>query len=124
MVFRLENGWTARAAYSISRHGGRANAVAALQPVSPQTNGDAGIHVHSRSLGRRHCIRVGESHHLVYHGLLIAGSTVALLEDLGHEVVEVHSAREALQLLKGGLDADLLITDTSNGSSAWRTMSR
>jgi CheY-like chemotaxis protein len=35
--------------------------------------------------------------------LLIAASTVALLEDLGHEVVEVHSAREALQLLEGGL---------------------
>ncbi len=43
--------------------------------------------------------------------LLIAGSTVALLEDLGHEVVEVHSAREALQLLKAGLPTDLLITD-------------
>jgi signal transduction histidine kinase len=43
--------------------------------------------------------------------LLIAGSTVALLEDLGHEVVEVHSAREALQLLEGGLPTDLLITD-------------
>ena len=42
---------------------------------------------------------------------LIAGSSVALLEDLGHEVVEVHSAREALQLLEGGLLADLLITD-------------
>jgi CheY-like chemotaxis protein len=43
--------------------------------------------------------------------LLIAGSTVALLEDLGHEVVEVHSAREALQLLEGGLPTDLLIMD-------------
>jgi signal transduction histidine kinase len=43
--------------------------------------------------------------------LLIAGSTVALLEDLGHEVVEVHSAHEALQLLEGGLPTDLLITD-------------
>ena len=43
--------------------------------------------------------------------LLIAGSTVALLEDLGHEVVEVHSAREALQLLEGGLATDLLMTD-------------
>jgi CheY-like chemotaxis protein len=43
--------------------------------------------------------------------LLIAGSTVALLEDLGHEVVEVHSALEALQLLEQGLATDLLITD-------------
>ena len=48
---------------------------------------------------------------LVDDDLLIAGSTVALLEDLGHEVVEVHSAREALQLLEQGLAADLLITD-------------
>jgi signal transduction histidine kinase len=43
--------------------------------------------------------------------LLIAGSTVDLLEDLGHEVIEVHSAAEALRLLDGGLAADLLITD-------------
>lgn len=43
--------------------------------------------------------------------LLIAGSTVALLEDLGHEVVEVHSALEALRLLEEGLATDLLITD-------------
>lgn len=43
--------------------------------------------------------------------VLIAGSTVALLEDLGHEVVEVHSAQEALRLLEGGLPTDLLITD-------------
>ena len=43
--------------------------------------------------------------------LLIAGSTVDLLEDLGHEVIEVHSATEALRLLEGGLAADLLITD-------------
>jgi signal transduction histidine kinase/ActR/RegA family two-component response regulator len=43
--------------------------------------------------------------------LLIAGSTVALLEDLGHEVTEVHSAEAALRLLDEGLPADLLITD-------------
>jgi signal transduction histidine kinase len=42
---------------------------------------------------------------------LISGSTVALLEDLGHDVTEVHSAREALRLLEEGLRADLLITD-------------
>jgi signal transduction histidine kinase len=43
--------------------------------------------------------------------ILIAGSTVSLLEDLGHEVTEVHSAEAALQLLDEGLPADLLITD-------------
>lgn len=43
--------------------------------------------------------------------VLIADSTVALLEDLGHEVIEVHSAEAALRLLDEGLPADLLITD-------------
>jgi signal transduction histidine kinase len=43
--------------------------------------------------------------------LLIAGSTVDLLEDLGHHVIEAHSAIEALRLLESGLAADLLITD-------------
>ena len=43
--------------------------------------------------------------------LLIAGSTVDLLEDLGHQVIEAHSAIEALRLLEGGLATDLLITD-------------
>jgi CheY-like chemotaxis protein len=42
---------------------------------------------------------------------LIAASTAALLQDLGHEVIEVHSAREALKLLQGGMLTDLLITD-------------
>jgi CheY-like chemotaxis protein len=42
---------------------------------------------------------------------LIAGSTVALLEDLGHHVIEARSAREALDQLEGGLAADLLMTD-------------
>jgi signal transduction histidine kinase len=48
---------------------------------------------------------------IVDDDVLVAGSTVALLEDLGHEVVEVHSGREALELLENGLHADLLITD-------------
>jgi signal transduction histidine kinase len=42
---------------------------------------------------------------------LIAASTVSLLEDLGHDVIEAHSALEALGLLERGLVPDLLITD-------------
>jgi signal transduction histidine kinase len=42
---------------------------------------------------------------------LIAGSTVALLEDLGHVVVAATSGREALRLLSDGLAPDLMITD-------------
>jgi signal transduction histidine kinase len=42
---------------------------------------------------------------------LIAASTVALLEDLGHRVVEAHSGKEAIAILKNGLKPDLVITD-------------
>jgi nitrogen-specific signal transduction histidine kinase/CheY-like chemotaxis protein len=42
---------------------------------------------------------------------LIAGSTLALLEDLGHLVVPAGSGTEALELLSGGLRPDLMITD-------------
>ncbi|MBV8592699.1 MAG: response regulator, partial [Caulobacteraceae bacterium] len=42
---------------------------------------------------------------------LVAAGTVAMLEDLGHEVVEVHSAPEALRLLDSRADVDLVITD-------------
>ena len=42
---------------------------------------------------------------------LIGGSTAALLEDLGHIVVEANSGTEALRLLSDGLEPNLLITD-------------
>ncbi len=48
---------------------------------------------------------------LVDDDALIASSTLALLEDLGHKVVEASSGAEALKLLDGGLQPDLIITD-------------
>ncbi|TDH64358.1 response regulator [Dankookia rubra] len=42
---------------------------------------------------------------------LVLASTAAMLEDLGHSVVEAASAAEALDRLRGGLAADLVITD-------------
>jgi len=42
---------------------------------------------------------------------LIAASTVALLEDFGHHVVEAHSGKEALIKLQEGFKPDLVITD-------------
>jgi signal transduction histidine kinase len=48
---------------------------------------------------------------LVDDDVLIAGSTVALLEDLGHKVVEAHSGAEAMTMIDGGLSPDLVITD-------------
>ena len=42
---------------------------------------------------------------------LIASSTVALLEDLGHRVFEANSGLEALALIEAGLHPDLVITD-------------
>jgi signal transduction histidine kinase len=42
---------------------------------------------------------------------LVLDSTVALLEDLGHEVVEAGSADEALEVIRGDRPLDLMITD-------------
>lgn len=50
---------------------------------------------------------------LVDDDVLIAMSSVDMLLDLGHEVVEAHSGAEAIGLLKQGECFDLLITDYS-----------
>jgi CheY-like chemotaxis protein len=48
---------------------------------------------------------------LVDDDALIAASTAAMLEDLGHRVFEAHSGKDALALLEEGLQPDLVITD-------------
>jgi signal transduction histidine kinase len=48
---------------------------------------------------------------LVDDDALIATSTAALLEDLGHRVMEFRSGEEALAAIRGGLRPDLVITD-------------
>lgn len=45
--------------------------------------------------------------------ILIAMSTVAMLEDLGHEVFQADSGEEALQILRSDVEIDLLLTDFS-----------
>jgi len=42
---------------------------------------------------------------------LIAMSTVDMLEDLGHAVIEAHSGRQALEIIETGRSLDLLMTD-------------
>lgn len=44
---------------------------------------------------------------------LIAMCTVEMLEDLGHDVIEVNSGSRALDVLQNGRPIDLLITDYS-----------
>jgi PAS domain S-box-containing protein len=44
---------------------------------------------------------------------LIAMSTVDMLEDLGHEVIEAHSGERALEILRDRRTIDLLVTDYS-----------
>lgn len=44
---------------------------------------------------------------------LILMSTAAMIEDLGHEVIEASSGSAALELLRTGNKIDLLITDFS-----------
>ncbi len=43
--------------------------------------------------------------------VLVAMNTTAMLEDLGHEAVEVHSGQQALEALERAADFDLVITD-------------
>lgn len=50
---------------------------------------------------------------LVDDDVLIAMSASDMLTDLGHEVVEAHSGRDALDLIDRGATFDLLITDYS-----------
>jgi PAS domain S-box-containing protein len=50
---------------------------------------------------------------LVDDDVLIAMSSADMLTDLGHDVVEAHSGKEALGLIDGGARFDLLITDYS-----------
>jgi CheY-like chemotaxis protein/two-component sensor histidine kinase len=42
---------------------------------------------------------------------LVLQGTAAMLEDIGHEVIETNSAREALNVLESGKPIDLVITD-------------
>jgi signal transduction histidine kinase len=48
---------------------------------------------------------------LVEDDPIVAASTGAMLEDLGHTIVEADSAQRALDLLRGGASIDLMITD-------------
>jgi CheY-like chemotaxis protein len=43
--------------------------------------------------------------------LLVAMNTTAMLEDLGHQAIEVHSGKLALDALEHAADFDLMITD-------------
>jgi signal transduction histidine kinase/CheY-like chemotaxis protein len=48
---------------------------------------------------------------LVDDDLLIAMSTVDMLEDLGHTVIAAHSGEHALEIIRGGRAIDLMMTD-------------
>ena len=48
---------------------------------------------------------------VVNDDVLVCAGTAAMLEDLGHTVLEAHSGAEALALLQSGRQIDLLITD-------------
>ncbi len=68
----------------------------AKQPVVPERNGEAVEKI---------TILV------VDDDALIAMSTVDMLEDLGHDVIEANSGDRALEILRGDLAVDLLVTD-------------
>jgi PAS domain S-box-containing protein len=74
--------------------------VAASAAVSPREEEDATPHGPRR-------LRVL----VVDDDVLVAMNTTAMLEDLGHEAVEVHSARQALEALESANGFDVVITD-------------
>lgn len=73
----------------------RADSSAAPDPVAAATAADAPV---SRVL-------------VVDDDVLVASLTTAMLEELGHEVIEVHSGEAALKVLAAGAPVDLMMTD-------------
>ncbi|MBW6425230.1 response regulator [Rhizobium sp. XQZ8] len=67
---------------------------------------DASLAEHPAAAGPKRILLVDDD-------VLIAMSSADMLTDLGHEVVEAHSGKEALELIDGGAIFDLLITDYS-----------
>ncbi|MDH7638230.1 PAS domain S-box protein [Sphingomonas oryzagri] len=76
-------------------------------PVAPQEAGGSEsvvVEMDTPSVPRLRILAVDDD-------ALVLINTVALLEDLGHEVVEADTAEEALELFRQREDIDLLVTD-------------
>ena len=52
---------------------------------------------------------------LVEDDVMVRTTVAAMLEDEGYEVVEAADADAALSLMRGGLDAPLIVTDVDLG---------
>ena len=55
---------------------------------------------------------------------LVLSNTAAMLDDLGHEVIEATSGEQALRVLRRSGAVDLLITDQICQESEARSLSR
>jgi PAS domain S-box-containing protein len=88
---------------------GKGTTVTMWIPVSTEAPGEATVVTDKRpppaTVPRRLRVLV------VDDDVLVAMNTTAMLEDLGHEAIEVHSGRQALETLESADDFDLLITD-------------
>jgi CheY-like chemotaxis protein len=85
---------------------GKGTTVQLLLPVTEAAIADAAVAAEVQTAERRR-LRVL----VVDDDLLVAMNTTAMLEDLGHQSVEVHSGRLALEALERSPPFDLLITD-------------
>ena len=61
---------------------------------------------------------------LVDDDALITASTAAILEDLGHQVIEASSGANALEALRSGAQIDLVITDHAMPSMTGTELAR
>jgi CheY-like chemotaxis protein len=76
-------------------------------PVQPQTSGKAEHEVAPVTAAISRSLTVLA----VDDDALVLMNTAAMLEDLGHQVVEACSAPEALEILRSGKHVDLVVTD-------------
>lgn len=80
-------------------------AAAALSRCFPKNTGRRNLRIRRGAIAQSATILV------VDDDPLITLSTVDMLEDLGHTVIEANSAQRALEILETGQAVDLLITD-------------
>jgi CheY-like chemotaxis protein len=79
----------------------------------PVTDNPVSAQAEARAPRREEAAARGLKVFVVDDDVLISMSTADMLEDLGHEAIEVNSGERALELLAQGTPVDLMITDFS-----------
>ena len=95
---------------SIESEEGRGTTVSMWLPIS-ETAKVAGVTTQREDVMRTSDVPRRLKILVVDDDVLVAMNTTAMLEDLGHEAIEVHSAKQALETLESANGFDVVITD-------------